>query len=211
MILIGRFHPLIIHLPIGFIVLGILIELNSKKLKWSNDALKFIFFWATITGILSIVSGYLQYQNGGYLWQTVQNHFLAGILTVILSFSFYQKLIEKSFFKLLPRKLFTVGNSIVLLLAGHLGGNITHGEEHLTEPIKNLASFNKVQSKPIKYYKDYKEKPLFSSVIQPILDEKCVKCHNSKKSSGKLKMHNSNELIKGGRNGSIINFERINE
>ena len=208
LILIGRFHPLIIHLPIGFIVLGILIELNSKKLKWSNDALKFIFFWATITGILSIVSGYLQYQNGGYLWQTVQNHFFAGILTVILSFSFYQKLIEKSFFKLLPRKLFTVGNSIVLLLAGHLGGNITHGEEHLTEPIKNLASFNKVQSKPIKYYKDYKEKPLFSSVIQPILDEKCVKCHNSKKSSGKLKMHNSNELIKGGRNGSIINFER---
>ena len=36
LILIGRFHPLIIHLPIGFIVLGILIELNSKKLKWSN-------------------------------------------------------------------------------------------------------------------------------------------------------------------------------
>ena len=34
LILIGRFHPLIIHLPIGFIVLGILIELNSKKLKY---------------------------------------------------------------------------------------------------------------------------------------------------------------------------------
>ena len=44
LILIGRFHPLIIHLPIGFIVLGILIEFNSKKFKWSNDALKFIFF-----------------------------------------------------------------------------------------------------------------------------------------------------------------------
>ena len=27
LILIGRFHPLIVHLPIGFIVLGILIEL----------------------------------------------------------------------------------------------------------------------------------------------------------------------------------------
>ena len=31
LILIGRFHPLIVHLPIGFIVLGILIELNKKK------------------------------------------------------------------------------------------------------------------------------------------------------------------------------------
>ena len=30
--LIGRFHPLIIHLPIGFIVMGLLIELNKKKI-----------------------------------------------------------------------------------------------------------------------------------------------------------------------------------
>ena len=29
-ILIGRFHPLIVHLPIGFIVLGILIGLLEK-------------------------------------------------------------------------------------------------------------------------------------------------------------------------------------
>ena len=36
LILIGRFHPLIVHLPIGFIVLGILIELNKKKLGWSR-------------------------------------------------------------------------------------------------------------------------------------------------------------------------------
>ena len=72
LILVGRFHPLIIHLPIGFIVLGILIEFNKKSLKWSNDALKFIFYWATITGIFSIVSGFLQYRNGGYLWETVQ-------------------------------------------------------------------------------------------------------------------------------------------
>ena len=207
LILVGRFHPLIIHLPIGFIVLGILIEFNKKSLKWSNDALKFIFYWATITGIFSIISGFLQYQNGGYLWETVQNHFVAGIFTVFLSFSFYLKLIENSIFKTIPRKLFTIGNSIILIVTGHLGGNITHGEEHLIEPINNLAGFNNLQIETVKYYTDYKERPLFSSVIQPIIDKKCVKCHNSKKSNGKLKMHNSTELMKGGRNGSIINFD----
>jgi len=31
--LIGRFHPIIIHLPIGFIIIGLLIELNRKNLK----------------------------------------------------------------------------------------------------------------------------------------------------------------------------------
>ena len=67
--LIGRFHPLIIHLPIGFIVMGLLIELNKKKFNWSNDSLKFIFFWASMSGVLSIISGYFQYQKGGYLWE----------------------------------------------------------------------------------------------------------------------------------------------
>ena len=206
-ILIGRFHPLIVHLPIGFIVLGILIELNKKKLGWSNDALKFIFFWASITGAFSIISGFFQYQNGGYLWETVQNHFIAGVLTIILSFSFYLKLIENSILKSIPRKLFTIANSVTLILTGHLGGNITHGEEHLVEPINNLVGINEEEPLTVKYYEDFKEKPLFSSVIQPIIDQKCVKCHNSKKSNGKLRMHNTKEFMKGGKNGSIINYD----
>ena len=101
LILIGRFHPLIIHLPIGFIVLGILIELNSKKLKWSDDALEFIFFWASLTGLFALVSGFLQYNKEGYLWDSIQGHLIAGIATVILSFTFYLHLKEKSFFKFL--------------------------------------------------------------------------------------------------------------
>ena len=207
LILIARFHPLIVHLPIGFIVLGILIELNKKKLEWSNDALKFIFFWASITGVFSIISGFFQYQNGGYLWETVQNHFIAGVLTIILSFSFYLKLIENSIFKSIPRKLFTIANSVILILTGHLGGNITHGEEHLVEPINNLIGINEEEPLTVKYYEDFKDKPLFSSVIQPIIDQKCVKCHNSKKSNGKLRMHNTKEFMKGGKNGSIINHD----
>ena len=207
LILIGRFHPLIVHLPIGFIVLGILIELNKKKLGWSNEALKFIFFWASITGVFSIISGFFQYQNGGYLWETVQNHFIAGVLTIILSFSFYLKLIENSIFKSIPRKLFTIANSVILIVTGHLGGSITHGEEHLVEPINNLVGINEEETLTVKYYEDFKEKPLFYSIIQPIIDEKCVKCHNSKKSNGKLKMHNSEELMRGGKNGSIINYD----
>lgn len=207
LILLGRFHPLFVHLPIGFIILGILVELNKKKLGWSNEALKFIFFWASVTGVFSIITGFLQYQNGGYLWETIQFHFIAGVLTTILSFTFYLKLIENSIFKLIPRKLFTIANPVILIITGHLGGNITHGEEHLIEPINNLVGVGEKETLTFNYYEDFKEKPLYSSVIQPIIDQKCVKCHNSKKSNGKLKMHNSKELMKGGKNGSIINYD----
>ncbi|MDC1048271.1 hypothetical protein OAQ80_02020 [Flavobacteriaceae bacterium] len=208
LILFGRFHPLIIHLPIGFIVLGILIELNKKKLKWSKEALQFIFFWASLSGLFSIITGYFQYQKEGYLWETIQGHLIAGILTVILSFTFYLYLKRNLVFKSIKTRFFTFGHILLLTVTGHLGGNITHGEDHLTEPINNLVGISStIDENAIKYYDDFAEKPVFTSLIQPLLDDKCVKCHNDKKSKGGLKMHNIESLKQGGKNGLVINFD----
>lgn len=205
--LIGRFHPLIIHLPIGFIVMGLLIELNKKKFNWSNDSLKFIFFWASISGVLSIISGYFQYQKGGYLWETVDLHFYAGITTVLLSFCFYLYLNGVNYVISIPRKNFTIGHLILLSITGHLGGNITHGEDHLTEPIYNLVGMSDEQINITMNYEDYANKSVFINLIQPILDDKCVKCHNQKKTKGGLQMHNFESVVKGGKNGIILNFD----
>jgi len=208
LILLGRFHPLIIHLPIGFIVLGVLIELNKKKLKWSKEALQFIFFWASLSGLFSIITGYFQYQKEGYLWETIQGHLIAGILTVILSFTFYLYLKRNLVFESIKTRFFTFGHILLLTITGHLGGNITHGEDHLTEPINNLVGISStIDENAIKYYDDFAEKPVFTSLIQPLLDDKCVKCHNDKKSKGGLKMHNIESLKQGGKNGYVLNFE----
>ena len=205
--LLGRFHPLIIHLPIGFIIMGLLIEINKKKFKWSNEALKFIFFWAATTGIFSIISGYFQYEKGGYLWETIDGHLYAGISTVFLSFCFYLYLSGVSFFISVPRKLYSLGHIILLTITGHLGGNITHGEDHLTEPIYNLVGISNEEKKEIMNYNDYSDKSVYVNLIQPIINNKCVKCHNPKKTKGGLQMHNFEVLKKGGRNGQILDFE----
>tara|TARA_B100000927_G_scaffold241613_1_gene203135 strand:- start:848 stop:2209 length:1362 start_codon:yes stop_codon:yes gene_type:complete len=207
LILLGRLHPLIIHLPIGFIVLGLLIELNKKKLAWSGEAIKYIFFWSFITGIFSIFSGYFQYEKGGYLWETIQFHLIAGISTVLLSFGFYLYLSGDKYLNYLPRKFYTVGHFVLLTVTGHLGGNITHGEEHLVEPIKNIIGLEVIEDipKPMKY-SDYENETVYTTLIKPIIDNKCVKCHNQNKSKGGLKMHTQEALVKGGRNGAILNF-----
>ncbi|MDC3132991.1 hypothetical protein OA501_02110, partial [Flavobacteriaceae bacterium] len=158
---------MIIHLPIGFIVMGLLIEINKKKFKWSEEALKFIFFWATISGVFSIISGYFQYLKEGYLWDTVDLHFYAGISTVLLSFCFYLYLKGINYIIFIPRKIFTTGHLIILLITGHLGGNITHGEDHLTEPIYNLARVSNEETKEIMIYKDYADKSVYVNLIQP--------------------------------------------
>ena len=45
---------------------------------------------------------------------------------------------------------------------------------------------------------------LYKDVIQPILNQKCVSCHNDKKTKGGLKMNSYNAIIKGGKNGSVL-------
>tara|TARA_A100001011_G_scaffold255416_1_gene263663 strand:+ start:2346 stop:3701 length:1356 start_codon:yes stop_codon:yes gene_type:complete len=208
LILLGRFHPLIIHLPIGFIALGVLIEMNKNNLKWSKEALQFIFFWASISGVFSIITGYFQYQKEGYLWETIQGHLIAGILTVILSFTFYLYLKRNLVFKSIKTRFFTFGHILLLTITGHLGGNITHGEDHLTEPFNNLVGISSsIEENSIKYYDDFAEKPVFKSLIQPLLNDKCVKCHNDKKSKGGLKMHTIESLKQGGKSGYVLNFE----
>src|SRR6056300_169275 len=209
---IGRFHPLIVHLPIGFILLALLLEFNRSKFKESEKILKFILYWVLLTGLFSILSGYLQYQQEGYLWESVQGHFYLGILTLILSMGFYIFLGKKTILKRLPRSFFSISLLISSIFTGHLGGNITHGEDHLTEPLAEVSSTlfgigNETKTLQLNE-KNFSEQSIYTGIVAPILSNKCVSCHNPKKTKGGLKLHNYEALVQGGKNGSIINFDK---
>ena len=89
-----------------------------------------------------------------------------------------------------------------------MGGNITHGSDHLIEPlpseIKGLFGLE-FQNDVIELdSKNYKKAVFYTDVIQPILTQKCVSCHNDKKTKGGLKMNSYNAIMKGGENGSVL-------
>ncbi len=205
--LIGRFHPIIIHLPIGFIIIGLLIELSRKKFKESKNILIFIFSWGTISCILSIISGFLQYLQEGLLWESIDRHFYFGILTLLFTFGFYQYLKGKNFFSSLPRRLYTVGLVLTVTITGHLGGQITHGDQYLTEPFQIMMDGELSNEETLLSSSNASEGPIFNSLIQPIFNSKCISCHNSEKSKGGLALHNFESLQRGGKNGMIINYE----
>jgi uncharacterized membrane protein len=208
---IGRLHPLIVHLPIGFILLALLIEFYKKYFKESEKFLKFILFWTIISGFFSLISGYLQYQQEGYLWETVQGHFYFGIFTLLLSIGFYFFLQRQVFLIQIPRLFFSLGLLVSLLLTGHLGGSVTHGEDHLTKPLKELSSALLMdESTEFEFQlkeENFRDQPMYASVIAPILSQKCISCHNPKKTKGELQMHTYQALQIGGKNGSLINYE----
>ncbi len=57
----GRLHPLIVHLPIGFILLALLLEFSKSKFKEADKVVRFIMLWVILSGSVSRLSGELQY------------------------------------------------------------------------------------------------------------------------------------------------------
>jgi uncharacterized membrane protein len=43
--LLGRLHPVIVHLPIGFIILGLLLQWVDRKKKEFKKVISYIFLW----------------------------------------------------------------------------------------------------------------------------------------------------------------------
>jgi hypothetical protein len=81
-----------------------------------------------------------------------------------------------------------------LSITGHFGGQITHGSEYLKLPdfsqTTKLTSIDSIA--------------LYKTIVMPILDNKCVKCHNQNKSKGDLMMNSKEAILKGGESGAIL-------
>ena len=206
--LMGRFHPLIVHLPIGFLLLGLMMMVYDRKENKHQKIIRFAFFWGTFSTLAAILTGTIQFNREGYLWEDIQGHLILGVLTFVFSFFMYLKLKGYHFLEKVSYRFLGYGLVLILLITGHLGGNLTHGKDHLTEPLpdqlKEVLGFEIPSRTLVLLPESYQDLTLYSEVIQPILDQKCVSCHNPKKSKGDLLLHNLKGIMGGGSEGPII-------
>ena len=198
---IGRFHPLFVHLPIGFLVLAIILKLISNK--WKKEAIDsvipIILLISFILSVFTCISGYLLFQTGGYEKELGEKHQWAGILlTIFTGLLFFLRNYT------LVQQLGWILISFLLVITGHLGGSITHGEDYLSFKEKTI----KFKRKEIS---NIQEEKAFDSVILPILEEKCFSCHSSKKQKGELRLDSKQFILKGGEHpNGIIPFQPLN-
>lgn len=197
----GRMHPLFLHFPIAVLVLYGLWVIVAPRPKTdetpsvlADNVLLLGAFTATFTALL----GVLLSQETGYDQDAIFWHKWTGIATAFISFGWYS-FRNRLPSHLLPTKILAGGTIVVLLFAGHLGANITHGEEFLLAPV------NADQSTPMVAMDDAL---VFAHVVQPILKEKCIGCHNPQKSKGELIMTTAELLTKGGKNGVLWDTTR---
>ena len=214
--LLGRLHPLLVHLPIGFLIFGIiLVFFPLKDFKHQIPFIRLAFLLGGISAALSSASGFLQYQHEGFGWETVQFHFYFGLATTAISFWIFFYLNGKE--SIIPAiKYQAAGLSILLLLTGHLGGNITQGEEYLIEvlPPEIQTFLGKEISENqglVLPEQGWENLAYFEQVVQPILNSNCKGCHNPRNSKGELDLSSWEGVQKGGENGAIFHLANWKE
>lgn len=196
----GRFHPLVVHLPIGFFCMVFLLELPfiKKRIPYTIDiAIAFILAWGFAGAVVSCLIGWLLSLSGNYDEQTLQLHQWMGIvLAVVAGLCWWLKRRngQKRVYHVSLTLLF-----ITLMLTGHWGGSMTHGDGYLlfSENEKELD----FERRPIS---DINEAVVYTDLVQPILHEKCYNCHGAKKVKGGLRVDNQKLLFKGGKSGLSI-------
>jgi Planctomycete cytochrome C/Leucine rich repeat len=114
------------------------------------------------------------------------------------------------------------GVLFLMVLTGHLGGSLTHGDTYLVQyapgPIRVLAGLP-ANAGPRPKPTDLASADIYLDVVQPALDRRCSGCHNNAKTSGGLSLASYETLVKGGSKGPVISpgntsasdlFRRIN-
>lgn len=131
LLFLGRFHPLILHLPIGGLLLVFYFEIVGRiQKKYSDNLIKNGLGFSTVFAILACILGYFLSLEGGYEEGITNIHMYTGIGTAILITILF--LLKKSSKEKLYFPLFVL-TIILISMTGHYGSVLTHGDTFLTQ------------------------------------------------------------------------------
>lgn len=194
---LGRAHPMVLHFPIVLIFLlpfipWLLTSISVSKKETAKYVGHYIVL-AHFLGALTVLFGLILSLETGYIGESVTYHKWGGIillasLALLENFWRYPSIPQRR------TRLFLFFPMIALLVTSHIGAGITHGVDFLTEPILK----KKVKKVPLE------EAVVYRDVVHPILDQKCMSCHNTNKAKGELILMDSATILRGGEDGDVL-------
>lgn len=208
----GRFHPLLVHLPIGILFLAFLFECLSfsEKHRVLRKAVQPALFWGGLSAVAAAITGYFLRQEGGYPEAIADRHQNFGIMTAVLAFVVFVLRPKVKYWVDSPKRkkqvklALSVPLIVCLIVTGHWGGSLTHGEDYLFSIITAEGGARKDPAEKIRAIPDVEQAVLYTDVIQPILEARCYDCHSSSKQKGDLRLDGVDLIMRGGKNGPVI-------
>jgi uncharacterized membrane protein len=205
---IGHLHPVIVHLPIGILLLGVLMMVYQHYRKVDLRApISFAFLVGSISAVLACIAGWILSNSGEYDALIVQKHQWTGIATATLGLLAY---LLKQY-----RKILAILLTLLIFITGHYGGTLTHGENYLfnsnekanTISSDTLIGASKIITQTISNGSDsltIETHNVYKEQIAPLLKLRCYNCHAALKQKNGLRLDAEAYIKKGGKNGKIF-------
>jgi uncharacterized membrane protein len=213
---IGRFHPLVVHLPIGFfllVALGEAVSFVPKLRERVEPALGLLLPVSAAAALAAFLMGQLLALEGGFPAASLSWHrrlTLIAVIGIAACWVVFERQRARGSGRWAYRGVLgaTLG---VLSLGAHFGGTMTRGEAYLSKyapgPLKPLLGEPEAKpapKEPAKPAAPAAEPLVYEHVVQPLLTKYCVECHGTEKQKGKLRLDSLAELMKGGENGAVV-------
>lgn len=169
-----------------------------------SKLIDFVLLLGVASSLFAAFLGWMLSLSGGYEEKLLNWHRWTAILVCVFSIFLlaYKWLKKDGYTTILYHFMFQL-MILTLVLAGHFGGEMTHGEGYLfsfESSNKNVINNKSVILKPA----DTSSLAIYAGLVEPVLSKKCMQCHNEKKKKGDFQMHNFEALMKGGKNGKEI-------
>jgi hypothetical protein len=190
----GRMHPLVLHIPIGMMIFLVALLLMEK---WLDQAvapviINFGLILTSLSASVTALFGFFLSLQGDYGADALTRHKVSGVLLSFLCYFIvllYQRKKRQSLF-------FGAGFVcfITLVVAGHTGAVLTHGENFVLAPMTR-------DEKPVL---TVETASVYHFAVEPILEKKCFSCHNESKAKGGLIMTTVEKFKAGGKEGTAF-------
>ena len=154
---------------------------------------EWLLLLAAFTSAITALMGLFLSKEEGYDAEALKWHKWGGVTVSLLTLVWYafRNRLQKTKSLTITAALFSFA---AILFTGHQGAGITHGQNFLLAPILPEKKQQQVL---------LEDAEVFAHMVKPILQTKCLGCHNSKKAKGELVMETEQLLLKGGKNGKL--------
>lgn len=199
----GRLHPILLHLPIGFITFLAVIEVAAcgTRFKEAAAARRLLLLLSTISVMVAAGCGWILAWSGEYAGETLFWHKWLGTALVPMAI-ILQAVRQRG--SISAYRIWLGLTMILLAVAGHFGGILVRGENYLFPKARSYVAGDvklpdNIGATPVK-----SERTAFVSIVQPVFNEYCVACHGAEKAKAKLRLDTAEHLFKGGESGPVI-------
>jgi len=204
---IGRFHLLVIHFPIAFILLVPVLEIAGRSRRFGDlsVSIDFILVLATLSAIIAATLGWCLARSGNYSGWLVTQHMWGGVCVAVLCW-----LCWMLHMRVADRRLNLMYACALVVTAGlvswtgYRGGQLSQGENHLTEhmpgELRDWLGISFEDKGPTAA----SSTSFFTVRVEPVFAGHCNNCHGRSKQRSRLRLDSYEAVMRGGKHGAVV-------